>query len=167
MTIATTTMLLAAWMQAATATDLPRYLEPTPRVGTGGQPTPAGIRQLKTLGYDAVISLRTAGEGGGLAGEDKLVRDAGLAYFNIPVTSTDPREAQATEFLSLLERLKDRKVFVHCATANRVGGFMMIQWVVGEKMAPEQAEELAGRVGLKSEILREFARTYIQRRPQP
>ncbi len=157
--------ILAALAQAQPAEppEIPKYLEVGPKVGTGGQPTPEGIRLLRQKGYSAVINLRTANEGVDLAAEEKLARDAGLSYFNIPVSSSDPQEGQALEFLKLLDQLKDDKVFVHCAAANRVGGFMMIQWVVKEGVPIGEAERRANRVGLQSEKMREFARGVIAR----
>jgi protein tyrosine phosphatase (PTP) superfamily phosphohydrolase (DUF442 family) len=162
-------MFVAVWLQAPppVTTEIPRYMEVGPRIGTGGQPTAEGLRRLRELGYTAVVNLRTAREGIDLAAEEKQIRDLGLEYFNIPVASADPHDAEAAEFLSLLGRLKERKVFVHCAAANRVGGFMMIQWILKDGMAPDKAEELADRVGLQSETMRRFARTYVERHKQP
>src|SRR5881397_657928 len=39
------------------AGEIPRYLEVTPRVGTGGQPSENGLRTLASRGYQAVINL--------------------------------------------------------------------------------------------------------------
>lgn len=163
--------LPAAWIwvalaqaPAAPAAEIPKYMAVNPKLGTGGQPSPQGLERLKEQGYTAVINLRTGNEGVDLAAEEKRVLDLGLQYFNIPVVSADPKEAQAIEFLKLLEELKNEKVFVHCAAANRVGGFLMIQWAVKEGMPPEEAEALANRVGLQSEKMRQFARGIVESR---
>jgi protein tyrosine phosphatase (PTP) superfamily phosphohydrolase (DUF442 family) len=145
------------------AAEIPRYLEVTPRVGTGGQPSENGLQMLASRGYQAVINLRTAQEGADLAGEEKLVKELGLQYFNIPLLSSAPRDDQAVEFLSVMEELKDRKVFVHCASASRVGALMMIQRALKDSVPPDKAEEEANQIGLRSDILREFARDFVQR----
>lgn len=142
---------------------IPKYLEVSPSVGTGGQPTDEGLRLLSQKGYKAIINLRTPTEGVDLAAEEKKAREIGLQYFNIPVVTSEPKEEQAWEFLELMEELKDQRVFVHCAAANRVGGFMMIQRALKEGMAPDIAEEEANRIGLRSETLRQFSRNFIDK----
>lgn len=159
---------LGAYAQAPVADkpsgekEIPVYLELNSRVGTGGQPSAKGLRVLSDKGYKAIINLRTANEGVDLSLEESMARELGLKYFNIPVISSAPREEQASEFLRLMEKLKAQRVFVHCASANRVGSFMMIQQAINEGVPVEKAEEEATRIGLRSEILRQFARDYVK-----
>jgi protein tyrosine phosphatase (PTP) superfamily phosphohydrolase (DUF442 family) len=147
--------------------DLPRYLELTPRVGTGAQPTNVGFRKLAEKGYKAIVNLRTADEGYDLAAEEKLIQQIGLRYFNVPVAGAEPKADQARIFLKVMEELKDEKVFVHCTAANRVGGLMMIQRVLQEGISIEKAEEEAKQIGLRTDILRKFARDYIENNKKP
>jgi len=156
------------WAQAPSAgkpdaVEIPRYLELTPRFGTGGQPSENGLRSLVLRGYQAVINLRTAQEGADLDGEEKVVKEIGLQYFNIPVPVSAPRDDEALEFLNLMEELKDRKVFVHCASASRVGALMMIQRALKDGVPLDKAEEEASQIGLRSDILLQFARDFVQR----
>lgn len=143
--------------------DLPNYFEITSRIGTGGQPTAAGFRLLAEKKYLAVINLRTANEGVDLAKEEKALTDLGLVYYNIPVVGKEPRVDQASEFLRLMDDLKQGKVFIHCATANRVGSFMLIYRVLQDGIAQEEAEQEAARIGLHAENLLKFARDFISR----
>jgi protein tyrosine phosphatase (PTP) superfamily phosphohydrolase (DUF442 family) len=149
--------------QGIDSAKVPRYLEVTAKLGTGGQPNEEGLRELAKNGYKAVINLRTSQEGVDLAAEEKLVRELGLKYFNIPVVASDPKEVQAVEFLDFVEKLKDQKVFIHCASANRVGCFVMIQRVLKDGVTPGQAEEEANKIGLRSEVLRQFAKDFLER----
>jgi protein tyrosine phosphatase (PTP) superfamily phosphohydrolase (DUF442 family) len=147
--------------------DLPNYLEVTPSIATGGQPTDAGLRTLAERGYTSIINLRTNEERVDLAAEEKSARELGLGYFPLPAVGTAPEARQAFEFMNLLQERKDGRVFVHCATANRVGAFMMIYRVLRDGLSPEKAEEEAGRIGLRSDVLRKFARDFIARHPNP
>ena len=143
--------------------ELPVYLELNSHIGTGGQPSAKGLQVLSDKGYKAIINLRTASEGADLSLEESRARELGLEYFNIPVISSAPTEEQASEFLQLMEKFKDQRVFVHCASANRVGSFMMIQQAISEGVPIDKAEEEATRIGLRSEILRQFARDYVKK----
>jgi protein tyrosine phosphatase (PTP) superfamily phosphohydrolase (DUF442 family) len=158
----------ALWAQEAAKeqpADLPRYFELTPHIGTGGQPTSPGFRLLAEKGYKAVINLRTSNEGVDLAAEGNLVRDLGLKYYSVPVAGKEPTDEQAVAFLKAMEDLKDDKVFVHCAAANRVGCFMIIQRVLKDGISQEKAEEEARQIGLRSDNLLKFARDFISRQP--
>ena len=143
--------------------DLPRYLEVTPAIGTGGQVTNEGIRQLAEKGYRAVINLRDAGEGVDLETEQKSVEAAGMAYYAVPLSGTAPDPAQAEKFLDLMKSLDRKKVFVHCATANRVGSLMLIKRVVQDGLSLDEAVAEALRIGLKSDTLKQFALDIIAR----
>ncbi len=157
----------AAGQPQAPAPDLPKYLEVTPLLGTGGQPTDAGLKSLREKGYRAVVNLRTAQEKVDLAAEEKLARALGLSYYSVPLVGTAPEESSALEFLRVMDGLKGEKVFVHCATANRVGSVVMIQRVLRDGLTLEKAEEEAARIGLRTDILRTFAREFILRHPKP
>jgi len=149
--------------QSIDSAKVPRYLEVTSKLGTGGQPSEEGLREIAKNGYKAVINLRTSQEGVDLAAEEKLVRELGLKYFNIPVVSSDPKEEQAVEFLDFVEKLKDQRVFIHCASANRVGCFVMIQRVLKDGVPAGKAEEEANKIGLRSEVLRQFAKDFLEK----
>jgi uncharacterized protein (TIGR01244 family) len=143
--------------------DLPRYLEVTPSIGTGGQMTDAGIQQLAEKGYSAIINLRAAGEGINLEAEQKLVEATGMEYYAIPISGKDPDPAQAEKFLDRMKSLGGKRVFVHCATANRVGSLMLIKRVLQDGMSVDDATAEAVRIGLRSDSLKQFALDMIAR----
>ena len=144
------------------APPIPRFLEVRPNIGTGGQPTEAGMRMLAEKGYRSIINFRTAEEMAVIPHESKLAAELGLKYFSIPFNGQEPREVQAVAFNQLMDALEDEKVFVHCAAANRVGALMMIRLVLKEGLSLEEAEAEAARIGLHSDSLRQFARQVIE-----
>jgi uncharacterized protein (TIGR01244 family) len=143
--------------------DIPFYREVTPLIATAGQPTAAGLKLLAEKGFKTVVNLRTAGEKGSLPEEERVAKELGLRYYSIPVVGKAPEESQAAEFLRLMSGLEQEKVVVHCATANRVGAFMMIERVMNGGWPMERAVEEAAKIGLRSDILSAFARQYIER----
>ncbi len=140
---------------------LVNYFELSPRLGTGGQPTEDGLRQIAAKGYKSIINIRSVGEQFDFAGEEKQALQLGLRYYTIPFMAKEPSEEQALAFDVLMAALKDSKVFVHCASGNRVGGLMMIYLALVEGMPPDKAEQEARKIGLRGTDLVDFAKRVI------
>ena len=85
----------------------------------------------------------------------------GLRYFNIPVVSTAPRVEQADEFIRLVKEKSNHPMLINCASANRVGAFMMIYRVVEQGWSEEKALDEALKIGLRGDELKKFAQNYI------
>jgi len=132
------------------------------QVCTGGQPSMEDLAKLKAEGVKAIINLRPPSE---YDAEEEAARakKLGLRYFNIPVSTADPKAEQADEFLKITVDSKNHPAFIHCASANRVGGFWMIRRVLVDGWKLEDAEQEARKIGLRSPNLRAFAVDYIQR----
>lgn len=130
---------------------------------TGGQPTLAQLAELKSQGVTTVINLRTPQEHDAAA-EEAEVKKLGLRYFNIPVSNqAGPTDAQAAEFLKITDDAMNRPAFIHCGSANRVGGFWMIRRVLRDGYTFEAAKAEADKIGLRSAALSEFASQYISK----
>lgn len=142
---------------------LPNYFELTPRIGTGGQPDEAGVKQLADKGYQSIINIRASDESVDLAAEEKQAVGLGLHYYMIPFNGRQPSEGQALAFDRLMSALKEEKVFIHCGSGTRVGSLMMIYLALEEGMPVEKAEQEAKKVGLRAPQLLDFARQVIAR----
>ncbi len=87
----------------------------------GGQPDAAGFAELKRLGIRTVIDLQEDPE----PEEPAWVRDAGMQYFNVPLSSRLPATPAQTEyFLSLVNDAQNWPVYVHCAGGRHRTGEM-------------------------------------------
>jgi protein tyrosine phosphatase (PTP) superfamily phosphohydrolase (DUF442 family) len=159
---------------AAAQEGIRNFLRVNENICTGGQPTLEQLAELKADGVRAVLNLRRPTEKQTpRPGAEPLPYDAaaeaaeaerlGLRYFNIPVDSQAPTDAQVDEFLKILADPQNRPLFIHCSTANRVGAFWMIHRVLVDKWALEDAEAEAKRIGLSNEKTRAFARDYLAR----
>lgn len=128
---------------------------------TAGQPTTEELTALKNDGNVAVLNLRLPSEHDADA-ERVAVEALGMKYFSIPVDTNDLQTAQVDEFLTITDDEANRPMFIHCGSANRVGGFFMIRRVLRDDWSLEMAEAEAAEIGLRSEPLREFAVNYIE-----
>ncbi len=87
----------------------------------GAQPDAVGFAELKRLGIKTVIDLQEDGE----RDEPTWVREAGMQYFNIPLSGRRPATAAETEyFLKLVNEAQYWPVYVHCAGGRHRTGEM-------------------------------------------
>ena len=146
---------------------MPRVLCLDGSFTTGGQPTEQAYAKAAASGFHSVLSLRTANEGGDLTRERSLVEKNKMRYFNVPVVSSAPRPEQADEFIRLVKENSNHPMLINCASANRVGAFMMIYPVLEQGWAEDQALEEAIKIGLRGDELKKFARDYLaQHKPK-
>jgi protein tyrosine phosphatase (PTP) superfamily phosphohydrolase (DUF442 family) len=148
-------------IQQTLSSDVPRMLCLDESFATGGQPKDQAYTKAAAAGFRSVLSLRTAAEGIDLARERKQVETNKMRYFNIPVNSSSPRAEQADEFLRITRDKTNHPMLVTCATANRVGAFMMILRVVEQGWSLEEAADEAAKIGLRGDELKQFAKDYI------
>jgi uncharacterized protein (TIGR01244 family) len=148
-------------IQQSLKSDVPRILCLDNSFATGGQPTEQAFAKIAASGFRSVLSLRGPGEGVDFARERSLVEKAGMRYFNIPVVSSAPRAEQANEFIKLVREKSNHPMLINCASANRVGAFMMIYRVLEQGWSQEKALEEALKIGLRGDELKTFAQSYI------
>jgi len=148
-------------IQQSLKDDVPRILCLNEDFATGAQPSGSAYGKLAANGFHSVLNLRTAEEGTDLEKERKLVTGAGMRYFSIPVVSAAPRPEQADEFIRIVKDKANHPMLIHCASANRVGAFMMIYRTLEHGWSEEKAYEEGVKIGLSSDGLKKFAHEYI------
>lgn len=164
-TIAVFALILLAAGAAASQSEFPsivNFLRVDKQICTGGQPSLEDLARLKASGVKAIINLRRPAEFNA-ADEEARAKQLGLRYFLISVDSSDPKDVQAEEFLKVMAAPQNRPAFIHCGSANRVGGFWMIRGALLDGWSVEKADEEATHIGLRSAAMRQFARDYIAR----
>jgi uncharacterized protein (TIGR01244 family) len=138
------------------------YFRVNEKVCTGGQPTMEELEKLKAEGVKAIINLRMPGEHN-VEEESAWAKALGLRYFHIPFNSDEPKDEAVDQFLKVMADKENLPVFIHCTTANRVGGFWLIRRVLVDNWPLPAAEEEAKKIGLRNEKTRAFALSCIER----
>lgn len=133
---------------------------PLEGVATAGQPEEKHLKPLAQAGYRTIIDLRTLEEERGFE-EPEAVRRAGMEYVNIPVGHETVGDEAFDGLRELLADPERRPALVHCSSANRVGALLIPYLVLDEGKSTEEAEEIASRVGLRSEELKRSALAYV------
>ena len=130
-------------------------------IACGGATTPAGVAEIKKLGYKAVINLRLASEAGAdVEAEAAAAKDAGITYLHLPVNSASPDPAIVDKFLTAVSDPANQPAFVHCASGNRAAAFWMIKRLVVDHWDVDRASTEAASLGLTNPALKTFAADY-------
>jgi len=132
-------------------------------VGCGGAVDPAAMAALRKEGYVSVINLRQATEAGAdIEAGRAAAQAAGLKYLHMPFNVAAPDSKVVDGFLAAVADKSNQPVFIHCGSANRVGGMWMIKRVLQDGWAIERARTEAEAIGLSSAPLIAFATEYIK-----
>ncbi|MBS1818379.1 MAG: tyrosine-protein phosphatase [Acidobacteria bacterium] len=130
-------------------------------IACAGATTPAGVAELKKLGYRTVINLRQASEpGADVEAEEAAAKAAGVKYVHLPVNGASPDPAMVDQFLAAVGDPANQPVFVHCASGQRASAFWMIKRLVVDGWDAEKAGTEAAALGLTSPALKTFALNY-------
>lgn len=134
-------------------------------VGCGGRVDPSAMRALKAEGYVSVVNLRQASEpGADIEAGRAAAKEAGLKYIHLPFNAAAPDPKVVDSFLAAVNDRANQPVFIHCGSANRVGGLWLIKRVVNDGWPVEKAQAEAETIGLNNAKLTAFAIDYAKRR---
>jgi len=132
-------------------------------VGCAGAVDPAAMSALRKEGFVSVINLREASEqGADIEGSRAAAEKAGLKYIHLPFSVAKPDPAVVDRFLAAVAEKSNQPVFIHCGSANRVGGMWMIKRALQDGWPVEKAQAEGQAVGLSNPQLIAFATEYIK-----
>jgi uncharacterized protein (TIGR01244 family) len=132
-------------------------------VGCGGATDPAAMTALRKEGYVSVINLRLATEEGANVDAGRAAAQAaGLKYIHLPFNAAMPDPKVVDSFLAAVADRSNQPIYIHCGSANRVGGVWMIKRALQDKWPLDRALTEAQTIGLNSSALQAFATDYIK-----
>jgi uncharacterized protein (TIGR01244 family) len=132
-------------------------------VGCGGATDPAAMATLKKEGFVSVINLRLANEEGANVDAGRAAAQAaGLKYIHLPFNAAMPDPKVVDTFLATVADKTNQPVYIHCGSANRVGGVWMIKRALQDKWPLDRALTEAQAIGLNNPALQTFATDYIK-----
>jgi len=160
--VAAFTAAALAQVQKAELAGVRNYSKVDSTVGCAGATDPSAMKALKADGYVSVINLRMPTEqGADIEGSRAAAQAAGLKYFHFPFNTATPDAAVVSSFLSTVADTRNQPVFVHCGSANRVGGMWMIKRVLQDKWTVDKARVEADAIGLREPAMITFVTDYI------
>jgi protein tyrosine phosphatase (PTP) superfamily phosphohydrolase (DUF442 family) len=93
------------------------------RITTSGQPTEPQLADIHALGVRHIVNLGLHTHDKALPDEAASVSRLGMTYIHIPVDFQNPTDQDFEQFCSVMERLNDVPVHVHCIANYRVSAF--------------------------------------------
>jgi uncharacterized protein (TIGR01244 family) len=125
----------------------------------GATPVQA-LPEIKKNGFVSVINFRTPQEQGANIDEAKTTAaQVGLKYIHLPFQT--PTADIADAFLKAVADPANQPVYIHCASANRVGAMWFIKRVKVDRWDNDRAMKEAEAIGLRAPNLRQFALDYV------
>jgi uncharacterized protein (TIGR01244 family) len=93
------------------------------RITTSGQPNEAQLAEIHALGVRHIVNLGLHTSEKALPDEAASVSRLGMTYIHIPVDFQNPTNQDFEQFCSVMERLNDVPIHVHCIANYRVSAF--------------------------------------------
>lgn len=128
---------------------LPQAGQPFPDVATGGQPSPAHLRDAQARGFRRIVNLRPHSEPIGYD-EAALAAELGLDYVNIPIAGPGDLTSDNARALDVALQGAGGPVLVHCASSNRVGALLALRAQQLQGQSVEDALAVGRAGGLKA-----------------
>ena len=93
------------------------------RITTSGQPTEPQLAEIHALGVRHIVNLGLHTSEKALPDEAVSVGRLGMTYIHIPVDFQNPTDQDFEQFCSVMKRLNDVPIHVHCIANYRVSAF--------------------------------------------
>ncbi len=131
-------------------------------VACGGATEISALPLLKQDGFTSVINLRLADERGANIDANKAeAEQVGLKYFHLPLSNAAPDPTIVDQFLGVVSDKANQPVYIHCASANRVGAVWLVKRVLQDRWPVDKATAEAKAIGLSNPAMEKFALDYI------
>ena len=109
-------------------------------IACAGATTPAGVAEVKRLGYASIINLRQASEAGAdVEAEAAAAKAANITYIHLPFNTASPDPAVVDQFLTAVTAKANQPAFVHCASANRAAALWMVKRMLADGWDADRA----------------------------
>jgi len=149
-------LLFASPLAAPSLEEIVTYREYSPAFASAGQPTAEQLELVRDAGFERVIYIAFSTDRNAVANEDRLVRDLGMEYVQIPVVWDAPTVADYESFAAVMRRDPDSKTLLHCQIIARASAFSFLYRVLEQSVPIGQAKADMNSVWEPNETWREL-----------
>ena len=140
------------------------FLSLSAKLATSGQPLEEELEYISKAGFEVVINLALSDADYSLADEGGSVTKLGMEYIHIPVIWQSPTSDDLDKFFDVMEKYKNKKLFVHCAANMRVSSFVALYRVIKEGWDYSDAVNDVYKIWNPNEIWSDFIRSELLRK---
>lgn len=125
---------LVAFFNTANAelADIPNFREYSDSLSSSGQPTKGQLQDAWVGGFERVIYLAFSDHDTSLENEDRIAKELGMEYINIPVNWGSPTASDFDLFAGVMQSSPDKRTLVHCQVNFRASAFSFLYRVIYE-----------------------------------
>ena len=124
------------WAAPMTLEGVPNLHRVTPNLYRSAQPTAKGMQQLKEMGIETVVNLRS------FHSDREEIGSTGLGYEHLYMKAWHPEDKELVRFLQIVSNPKRTPVLVHCKHgADRTGTLSAVYRMAVQGWSREDAIE--------------------------
>ena len=156
----------AAGMDTVTSTkgtldNISNYRQYSPLFASSGQPSKADLQTVRDANYKRVIYLAFSNDETAIEAEDRVVKELGMRYVQIPVDFDKPTLTDFQTFLALMRTEPDTKTLLHCQVNLRASTFSLLYRVIELKVPMAEAKQALDSVWLPNETWFRFLKSTL------
>jgi protein tyrosine phosphatase (PTP) superfamily phosphohydrolase (DUF442 family) len=138
--------LFAARLTPAHALNAPNVVIIDRSIVTSGQPPAESLATLRAEGFEAVIYLAPASVADAVKEEPTILARQGIEFIHVPIPFAAPAESHFDAVSAALERLKGKRILVHCQVNMRASTMVFLYRVLHRKEPPAAAYDSVTQV---------------------
>jgi len=136
--------------------DLINYRAYSDTLSSSGQPTVEQFQRVREAGFERVVFLAFSDHEGSLEHEDRVIKDLGMEFVQIPVDWETPSVNDYALFAGALDRAEPKKTLVHCQVNFRASSFSFLYRVLHEGVPMDVAKEDLDSVWVPNDTWRDW-----------
>ena len=133
-------LILFCGSAVAELADIPNYREYSKTFASSGQPNKGQLQDAWVGGFERVIYLAFSDHESSIEGEDRISKELGMEYINIPVNWGSPTPGDFNLFAAVMQSAPDKKTLLHCQVNFRASSFSFLYRVIYEDVPIAQAK---------------------------
>lgn len=136
--------------------NIKNFMSVTSNMATSGQPSETQLQEIADAGFDVIINLGLLDPKYCLSDEAGLIKSLALEYHHIPVSFQKPQLENLYSFFLVMDTIKNKKVFVHCAANKRVSCFIALYGETKFNWSYKKANEIIEHIWHPDEVWSSF-----------
>jgi protein tyrosine phosphatase (PTP) superfamily phosphohydrolase (DUF442 family) len=132
-------------------------------LSTGGQADESELEAICQAGYELVIDLGLSDANYAVPDEALIIKSRRLDYIHLPVSFEAPEIDQFYVFCEIMQRHRNRKIFLHCAANKRVSVFVALYRIIFEGWSLQDAETDIHAIWEPNSTWQEFIDTVLEK----